>query len=112
MVDINNKLELCSICRDEYTSINSEAAPGVILHVCQKCLDLARDNFIWICLGCGQVHFRSKKQVIAATTDFELKRAYMLCEDQTVIQGIDICISCDPEGIMEYVESNRSAVEC
>ena len=39
MVEINNKQELCTICKKEYTSIHTEAAPGEKIHVCDNCLD-------------------------------------------------------------------------
>lgn len=36
--------------------------------------------------------------------DPALKQAYALCEDRQIIQGIDICIECDPQGILNYME--------
>jgi len=40
--------------------------------------------------------------VINSLRDQGLKKAYMLCEGMQIIQGVDICISCDPQGILEY----------
>ena len=112
MVDINNKQQLCTICKKEYTSIHTEAAPGIKIHVCDNCLETAKHNFIWICMGCGKVYLRSKKLVLERLTNFELKQAYGKCEDMQIIQGIDICIECDPEGIFNYMEVQNAAMEC
>jgi hypothetical protein len=86
--------------------------PGVKIYVCNTCLEAAKHNFIWLCMSCGQVYFRPKKLVIERLKDFELKRAYMICEDMQIIQGIDMCIQCDPEGIMNYMESQKITMEC
>ena len=112
MVEINNKQEKCTICKKEYTSIHTEIAPGVSIYVCNDCLEAAKHNFIWICTGCGKVYMRSKKLVIERLNNFELKQAYMQCEDMQIIQGIDMCISCDPEGIFNYMEVQKTAMEC
>jgi len=55
---------------------------------------------------------RPKKLVLGRLKDEELKRAYMICEGMQIIQGIDICVSCDPEGIFNYMESQKMAMEC
>jgi hypothetical protein len=112
MVDINNKQEKCSLCKKEYTSINTEVQPGETIYVCDKCLESAKDNFIWICMSCGKVYLRPKKMVIERIADFEMKRAYMLCEDMQIIQGIDMCIECNPEGILDYMNMEKTAMEC
>ena len=112
MVEINNKQEKCTICKKEFTSIHTEIAPGVNIYVCNDCLEAAKHNFIWICTGCGNVYMRSKKLVIERLNNFELKQAYMQCEDMQIIQGIDMCISCDPEGIFNYMEVQKTAIEC
>jgi hypothetical protein len=101
---MNNKTEKCMICWEEYTSIHTEVKPGVKIYVCQNCLEAAKQNFIWICMGCGMAYMRPKKVMINKLKDAELKRAYMLCENMQIIQGIDACISCDPESIMEAME--------
>ncbi len=112
MVDINNKQELCTICKKEYTSIHTEAAPGEKIHVCDNCLETAKHNFIWICTSCGEVYLRPKKLVLERLNNFELKQAYAQCEDMQIIQGIDICVACDPEGILNYMEVQKTAMEC
>ena len=110
-MDINNKHELCSICKKEYTSIYTEASPGVKIYVCNHCLETAKENFIFICLNCGKTYLRLKKMLIEKISNFELKQAYILCEDMQIIQGIDMCIECDPEGILNYMEVQTTA-EC
>ncbi len=112
MLDINNKQEQCTICKNEYTSVHTEVQPGVVIYVCDSCLEAAKHNFIWVCMSCGKVYLRPKKMVIERMKNLELKKAYMLCEDMQIIQGIDMCISCDPEGIMNYMDSQKTAMEC
>lgn len=102
---MNKKLEKCIICREEYTSIHTEVTIGVKIYVCQNCLESAKQNFIWICMGCGMVYMRPKKVVIHKLKNIELKRAYLLCENMQIIQGIDACIRCDPDLIMEAMET-------
>jgi len=112
VIEINNKQEKCTICHKEYTSLHSEVMPGINIYVCEKCLEAAKHNFIWICMSCGKVYLRPKKLVLARLKDEELKRAYMICEDMQIVQGIDMCISCDPEGVLNYMESQKMAMEC
>lgn len=100
---------LCSVCREGTTSIHAEVAPGQHIFVCEKCLETAKENFIWVCMGCGSVYIRPKSLVLARLTDLRLKRAYLQCEHEQIIQGIDMCIECEPEGIVEYVAAAKSA---
>ncbi|MEW6600922.1 MAG: hypothetical protein AB1499_08120 [Nitrospirota bacterium] len=109
MLDLNTKHEKCNICKHEYTSINTEVMPGIKIYVCDSCLEAAKYNFIFVCMSCGQVYLRPKKLVIERVKDIELKKAYMLCEDMQIIQGIDMCIACDPEGIVNYMEAQKTA---
>lgn len=102
----------CNICKDEFTTTHVEAAPGVLLYVCSSCLEKANDNFIWICMSCGEIYLRPKRSVINRVKDHELKRAYMLCEDLQIIQGIDMCIACNPELIVEYMADQQAPMEC
>lgn len=107
MLDLHNKEERCSICGKEYTSIHTEAMPGVEIYVCKDCLEAAKDNFIWICMSCGKVYMRAKEAVLKRMHDPELKRAYELCENMQIIQGIDMCVACDPESVVEYVNAAK-----
>lgn len=102
----------CNVCRDKYTLQHVEVAPGTIVYVCSECIEKAKDNFIWLCLTCGNSYIRPKQLVINKTKDLELKRAYMLCEDMLIIQGIDVCIACTPERIVDYAERDESVMEC
>ncbi len=106
--DLNSK-EICHICREEMTAIHAEIAPGKHIFVCKKCLESAKQNFIWICMFCGNVYIRPKSLVLKRLTDPGLKRAYLECENLQIIQGIDRCIECDAEGITEYVAAARGA---
>ena len=109
---MKDKLDKCCICKKEYTSMHVEVTPGVAIYVCSCCIEKAKDNFIWICTSCGKHYMRPKELVISRTKDPELKRAYMLCQDMQIIQGIDMCIECDPERIVEYMEKKRPAAKC
>ncbi|MBI4682369.1 MAG: hypothetical protein HY757_04625 [Nitrospirae bacterium] len=102
----------CSICKDRYTLQHVEIAPETIIYVCSDCIEKAKDNFIWVCMTCGKSYIRPKKLVINRVKDLELKKAYMLCEDMLVIQGIDMCIACSPELILDYAEMHESVMEC
>ncbi len=104
MVDIRNTVEPCTICRHEYTSIHAEADPGVKIYVCESCLEAARYNFIFVCMHCGKVHVVHKMQMIRKIQDENLRHAYLQCINEQIIQGIDRCVSCDPEGILHYMQ--------
>jgi len=104
MFDLFNRIDQCIVCRHEFTSMHVEASPGLIIYVCESCIESAKYNFIWICLNCGKVYMRQKALMINRIKDPALKQAYALCEDRQIIQGIDICIECDPQGILNYME--------
>jgi hypothetical protein len=108
VVEVNNKLEKCSVCRSDYTSKHVEAAPGIKVYVCDTCLGKAKNNFIWICMSCGKVYIRNKKLVLGRMKNSELRRAFLICEDMQIIQGIDMCIECDPEGILHFMDKERA----
>lgn len=106
MLDFNRNIEHCSICRHEYTSAHIEARPGLKIYVCENCIEAAEYNFIWICLNCGKVYIRPKALMIKRINN------YGLYEDMQVIQGIDMCIECDPEGIINFMNTEEMGVEC
>lgn len=104
--DINDvKVRKCNVCKKNYTSTHCEAMAGHIIYVCDDCIKKTKENFIWICMKCGTVHMRNKKMIISRIKNPNLKRAYMLCEGMQIIQGIDMCVACDPEGVLEYMKS-------
>jgi hypothetical protein len=102
----------CSICNEVYTQSFVEVSSGEVIYVCRSCMEKAKDNFIWLCMSCGKAYIRPKDLVINRIKDHELKRAYMLCEDMQMIQGIDMCIACDPERILDYLEMEHAGLEC
>lgn len=93
--------ELCSICREQLATNKAEVLPGRLLFVCDKCRDMAKQNFIWICMHCGSVHFRPKSVVRVLLSDPVLKQAYDDCREEQLIQGIDRCMDCDPESMTD-----------
>jgi hypothetical protein len=109
---MNDGFGRCNICKDKYTQQHVEVAPDTVVYVCSECIEKARDNFIWLCLTCGKPYIKPKQLVISRIKDLELKRAYMLCEDMLIIQGIDMCIACSPELILDYVEMHETVMEC
>ena len=109
MDDYLNSKGICHVCREELTKIHAEASPGIDVFVCEKCLESAKENFIWICMHCGNAYIRPKSLVLKRLTDPALKQAYRQCEDLQIIQGIEQCVECSPEEILEYVAAAKSA---
>jgi len=108
MEDHLNSKGLCQVCHEELTTINAELGPGMVVYVCEKCIESAKENFIWICMHCGNAYIRPKTLVLKRLRDPELKRAFAACADLQLIQGVDQCIECAPEGVMECVASAKS----
>ncbi len=102
----------CNICKDVYTGNYVVVEGEIMVFVCADCIEKAKDSFIWLCMDCGKSFVQPKELVISRVKDLELKKAYMLCQDLQVIQGIDSCISCHPERIVEYMEMQCTGVEC
>ena len=109
---MKDEYEKCSICKDKYTLQHVDIDQGTVVYVCSECLEKAQDNFIWLCLTCGKPYIKPKQLVINRIKDLELKKAYMLCEDLLTIQGIDVCISCSPERLLDYAEMHETVMEC
>lgn len=101
-----NTIAQCDICRREYTSFHFEAVRGSKLYVCQVCLQSSKSNFIWICLNCGKSYQRPKNLVMNRLNGYGIKFAALLYESK-IIQGVDMCLACNPEGIVEYVLKNK-----
>jgi hypothetical protein len=45
--------------------------------------------------------------VLARIKNMELKTAYIMCEGMQIIQGIDMCIECDTQGILLYLDVEK-----
>jgi hypothetical protein len=106
-----DSIKQCDICKQEYTSMHVEVKPGVIIHACPNCLEKAKDHFIWICVSCGKSYFRPKEAVLSRLESYGLENASMLCDGVQLILGIDMCIECNPQGIIDYVNSEEFAIE-
>ncbi|MEW6600367.1 MAG: hypothetical protein AB1499_05305 [Nitrospirota bacterium] len=98
----------CLICKKEYTSMHIEYKPGTIIYVCQNCMNKTKDNFIWLCMGCGKAYFRPKESVIGRLKASGMGNASLLRDGMQLIVGIDMCIECNPQGILEYVNGSRA----
>ena len=95
-------VRLCSICKEDYAVLQAQTVAGKDICVCDRCLEVkARRNFVWICLGCRRVYLRQKRMVIARTDDEEMRGAYLELLDATVIQGMESCVACDRERILQ-----------
>ncbi len=88
-----------------------EVKPGVLVYACSSCLEKAKDSFIWVCVNCGKTYFRTKDLVLNRLHDYGLENATVLCDGAQLIMGIDICIDCDPQGILEYVQSGSEELD-
>ena len=95
----------CDICRKEQTSTYVELKPGMLIRVCSECMEKTRDNFIWLCTGCGTAYFRPREMVIERLENSGAENSAMMCEDIQLIQTIDMCLECDPQGIMDWMNS-------
>jgi hypothetical protein len=80
-----------------------EYKPGMIIHVCPTCMKKTQDNFIWFCTSCGKTYSRPKESVISRLEDSGFENAASLRDGMQLIMGIDMCIDCNPLGIVEYV---------
>jgi hypothetical protein len=99
---------ICTVCKEALTTISADIEGSARIFVCEKCLETTKQNFVWICMGCGSVFIRPKSIVLKRLTDSGLQKVYHFCEDLQIIQGIDRCIECDPETIMEAVTAAKS----
>ena len=102
----------CNVCGDVYTTIHVKTSNDAEVFICSECIEKTKDHFIWLCLSCGKAFIRPKDLVISRIKDHELKRVYMLCRDSHIIHGIDACIACNPELIVEYMEMQEAGMEC
>lgn len=108
MEDYLNEKGLCLICKEALTTVHTELDSGRKIFVCEKCLETTKQNFVWICMKCSNVYIRPKSVVLKRLTDARLKEAYHVCEDLQIIQGLDCCIECDPETIMNVMAAAKS----
>lgn len=109
---MSREIGKCIICGEVYTASYVEIFEKTFVFVCAHCLDKAKENFIWLCMTCGKSYVKPKDLVISRIKDYELKRAYMLCKDVQIVQGIDECISCTPERMVEFLEMQEEGMDC
>ncbi len=109
---MNDSACKCDVCKDMYTENYVVVEDEIIVYVCAACAEIAKDSFIWLCMSCGKSYIQPKQLVISRVKDLELKKAYMMCQDVQVIQGIDTCISCNPARIIQYMEMQCDGADC
>ncbi|MEE8329428.1 MAG: hypothetical protein V3R54_05820 [Thermodesulfovibrionia bacterium] len=112
MPDLNKTLEPCSICKNGYTTIHLESVSGWKIYVCKSCIEATKYNFIWICLNCGEIYIRPKSLTIKNINDYELRKAYTQCADMKTIQGLDMCIECDPHELFNGMNVMKTEAQC
>ena len=95
---LNHYMQPCTICNDTYTDMHTEIRPGVDIYVCEDCVEAARYNFIWLCLHCGRAFLRPKKTSID--------------NGAPVIQAIEMCHKCDPNGTERYMKLEIRNMVC
>lgn len=110
MLSFNQKISECNVCKHEYTSFHFEALPGYKIFVCHNCLETAKFNFIWVCLNCGKSYLRSKKLVMSRRNGYGIREASFLNESQ-LIQGIHMCLHCNPRAILKLIMEKRQGEE-
>jgi hypothetical protein len=62
-------------------------------------------------VSCGKAYFRPKDEVLNRLEGYGLENASMLCNGAQLILGVDMCIECNPQGIVDYVNSEDFAIE-
>jgi hypothetical protein len=63
-------------------------------------------------MSCGIVYLRPKKLMLEKLNDPQLFKAYLECEDMQIIQGIDSCIKCAPENIINTLNKGKMIGHC
>jgi hypothetical protein len=111
MFETNGKIELCNICKKEFTSIHIEALPGFKLYVCKDCVEDSKHNFIWICLKCGKTYIRPKELINQRINGYRPKNLSIFTDEVQIIQGLEMCIKCNPEGILLYVYNKGKSIK-
>lgn len=109
MTRLDYRISQCQVCRLEYTSTRLKAEFGLTIHICPVCLEKARDHFIWLCLNCGRPYLRLKNMVMNRMHGYGLKEAQFLYETP-LIQGIDFCVACSPDSVVDYVYKNKEHI--
>lgn len=86
-----------------------EYKPGTIIYVCPNCMKKTRDNFVWLCMNCGKSYFRPKEAMMRRLEAGGMGNASSLRDNVQLIMGIEMCVECNPQGIVDYVNKEESA---
>jgi hypothetical protein len=79
MEDYLSEKELCYLCKTSLTTLHAEISPGQHIFVCEKSLETAEQNFIWVCMHCGNVFIRYKSLVLSRLQDPKLMNTARIC---------------------------------
>jgi hypothetical protein len=109
-VIVHRELRSCQICGNHETAMHVDLGHGNLIYVCGPCLQKARNNFIWICLHCGKTYERPKEEVLKRLEAYGVDNACLMCSGEHLIFGIEECIECDPQGILDHVYADEMEV--
>jgi len=100
----------CQICGEHETTMHVDLGHGKLVYVCSVCLQRAQDNFIWICSRCGKTYERPKDEVLKRLEDYGVDNACLMCSGAHLLFGIEECIECDPQGILDHIYADDMEV--
>jgi hypothetical protein len=105
----------CSICGKNETNksctisnVDNGISYNEIIYICDGCLDIAKENFIFICINCRNNYKRNKKDMVKRLLergdeyDFALAKGLQVLDKEQVVLGISACIQCDRETVIDY----------
>ena len=108
-----SRARMCSICKEDHAVVASSVAPDGDVCVCDRCLEtIARDNFVWICLGCREVYLESKRLFIERETDEDVRSRCEEILSECVIQGLETCLNCFGETAFDSAASEAELLCC
>ena len=101
-------MQECCICKTNETS-NTVKTPQGTVAVCHECLDQTKDDFVFVCLECGNVHRRNKAEAMKrwenAGPDNPIVQGLKKLRDEQVVIGVGGCVDC-PDVETEEVIAN------
>ena len=90
-----SQTRMCSICKEDHALLTSSDPGYGNVCICDRCHEtVAKEHFVWICLGCREVYCESKKLLMEREPDPALRRYYRDSIGECVIHALDTCINC------------------
>ncbi len=104
MLEFENKIHRCAICKHEYTSKHIMGPQGEKVYVCEGCQEATRDNFISICFNCGKVYISPKAIVLSSEQNAETIEKY---SSMMMIQQVETCTGCSHDAAFNYSDLKK-----